>query len=758
MNANSLLSLLLQASTLVEAQKALDAFMEASEADVSWHPVGGRQNNRGIIEVSGDPGRAVIERVTNAIDAILEFEHGAHSGTPECRSPREAAVAWLNIPQSGLAGMTQAARRAVAQRVSVRLLPGDHKSSRTIEIRDYGIGLRPEQMPTTILSLNESNKMQKHYLAGAYGQGGSSTFASSALTLIASRRGDSDSVGFTVVRFRDLPADEYKTGHYVYLLSGNALPTATASPSDFESGTLVKHFGYDLSSYPSPLGPASLYGLLNKALFDPVLPVWFDSRLHDYRRVIKGARNALNGAVDEGDDDARGPRLSHRMPMLFVPLGEHGRIGIEYWVLAPADKGNKRPIAAYVDPARPIVLSLNGQSQEELSSLLVRKDAELPYLLPRLICHVDCNSLTPLSLRSLFVSNREGARRGTLLEDIKAELVRALQSDDDLRRLNQEARDASVRDRDEGALADARKAVARILRLQGYNVSENVGAARSAVPDSPDRPSRPRKPRVAPAALELRDPPTYVRIVWDESRDLTFFPEQRRYIRIETDAEGSYHNANDPAASRVNVIVSNGEVTVRGSTPLQGGRMRALFDCPAGARVGGTGKIRIELSRPGLPVLFDERDFVVVAAPPAKNDGTAMSLPQFDYRPVSPDDEMWTTLNWPENVEEVASSSVSDEGTHVLYYSTAFPRFRAQKAAFERKDVALAASFETRYAIWLVVHSLLYEKAIAQRSEAGISETEADLSERQERVRAATLACMFAARESQSPDAKDGDD
>ena len=36
-------------------------------------------------------------------------------------------------------------------------------------------------MKDTILSLNESNKIQKHYLAGTYGQGGSSTFAFSSM-------------------------------------------------------------------------------------------------------------------------------------------------------------------------------------------------------------------------------------------------------------------------------------------------------------------------------------------------------------------------------------------------------------------------------------------------------------------------------------------------------------------------------------------------------------------------------------------------
>jgi hypothetical protein len=53
-----------------------------------------------------------------------------------------------------------------------------------------------------------SNKIAKPYLAGAYGQGGSTTFAFSPdATVIASASADSP-VGVTFVRFRELDAHE----------------------------------------------------------------------------------------------------------------------------------------------------------------------------------------------------------------------------------------------------------------------------------------------------------------------------------------------------------------------------------------------------------------------------------------------------------------------------------------------------------------------------------------------------------------------
>ncbi len=135
-----------------------------------------------------------------------------------------------------------------------------------------------------------------------------------------------------------------------------------ASYEEFPVGTEAKHFGYDLSNYDAPVGPSSVYGLLNRILFVPVLPVWLDNRIRNYRRVIKGPRNALNGAVDEGDETRRGPDLSHHIPIFYVPIADHGSIGIEYWVLDHPSSENKVPIAAFVNPSKPIVLTLNGQN------------------------------------------------------------------------------------------------------------------------------------------------------------------------------------------------------------------------------------------------------------------------------------------------------------------------------------------------------------------------------------------------------------
>jgi hypothetical protein len=170
-NKRELYDSLIAATKAAEVNAALDAFRQnAGAAEIAF---GGRANNRGAIEIAADAARSVIERVTNAHDALLELEHQKHGGKPVCRSPREAAGAWLNVPRKdGLSGLTPKERQDLALGSIVRLEAGEGSQSRILTVIDRGIGIEPDAMKTTILSLNESNKIQKHYLAGTYGQGG----------------------------------------------------------------------------------------------------------------------------------------------------------------------------------------------------------------------------------------------------------------------------------------------------------------------------------------------------------------------------------------------------------------------------------------------------------------------------------------------------------------------------------------------------------------------------------------------------------
>ena len=336
------------------------------------------------------------------------------------------------------------------------------------------------------------------------------------------------------------------------------------------------------------------------------------------------------------------------------------------------------------------------------------------------------------------------------------EIVRALRADDDLSRLNSEAREQTLRVKDEESERMIRREVARILSLPGTAPEQSAGRQRR-IDGAGINPSRGGRRRPGLASIAMQDPPTYISIVWPDEA-ITFHAEQRRYVRLETDASSRYHDPGNPGASRLNVILETEHVSLRGSAPLVGGRLRIILSAQSTALVGASDRLRVELSRPGLSTLSDERLITVIDPPQADDSAVTTSLPNWNIQPVDgPDDPIWSQLGWPLQVSEIASSAEFDSGTLEIYYSTVLPRFAGQRRAFEQRDPAVATSFTHRYEIWLAVHSLLLyrdqqesvEQTVAISFGNAIDADPIEQRDREERRRMAELAVIVASREAQ---------
>jgi hypothetical protein len=82
----------------------------------TWRPVSDNEANYGLINIGSDPGNALIERVTNAIDGVIEREalrqQGKKGGVVPA-SPREAVEAL--VPSSrGQSGQSRRSRQTTA--------------------------------------------------------------------------------------------------------------------------------------------------------------------------------------------------------------------------------------------------------------------------------------------------------------------------------------------------------------------------------------------------------------------------------------------------------------------------------------------------------------------------------------------------------------------------------------------------------------------------------------------------------------------
>src|SRR6266851_1571705 len=197
----------------------------ADMPDQVWLPLGGKANNHPLVNALSDSGDALVERVTNGMDALIEREV-LRSKRTDFKSPREAADKLFGIPGGHVVGLTDNdRRRELAGALIVTARESGVEREPTVIVEDQGVGQHPSDFDKTLVSLNEENKRSSLYLMGAYGWGGAASVSFCKYAVFVSRRqddlrrpGQDDAVGWTVVRYNELAEDLFaKHGFYEYL-------------------------------------------------------------------------------------------------------------------------------------------------------------------------------------------------------------------------------------------------------------------------------------------------------------------------------------------------------------------------------------------------------------------------------------------------------------------------------------------------------------------------------------------------------------
>jgi hypothetical protein len=256
-----------------------------------WFPVGRDRGNAGRIKHAGSPENPIAERTINAMEALIELERQLelrkNASVPEPNNPRDAVKRYFDLPpldvlpawKQLIRGLrARAYAREIARRIRVRLVRETRPVEYTILVEDEGIGQTAERMHLTLLSLGTSDKPEKPYLIGVFGQGGSSAYAASDFSWIVSRReatlleNAKDTIGWTVIKH--IYPKGRRDDYWAYLVAHPngqvpGLPASALHETDFKHGTRVAHINYNFGkTEPS----RTLYPSLNHLLFNPVLP------------------------------------------------------------------------------------------------------------------------------------------------------------------------------------------------------------------------------------------------------------------------------------------------------------------------------------------------------------------------------------------------------------------------------------------------------------------------------------------------------
>jgi hypothetical protein len=282
-----------------------------------WVPVGRDRGNAGRIKLANRPVNPPVERTINGMEAMIELERrrelAVDPKVPAPSTPREAVRRYFSLPPldelpdtAGLINGLPPRRyaREIARNIVVQLNWDKQLREWVVVIRDHGIGQPPQRMHKTLLSLGSSDKGDKPYLIGVFGQGGSSAYAASHYSTVVSRRapdlldGYDDGIGWTIVKhiFPKGRRDDY----FAYLAAhpDGRVPSfdvAVAEATKFTHGTRFAHIKYDFGGGGAAV-TRNFWQMINHSLFNPILP--FDTEVAGTVATVYGNGYRLSNLED----------------------------------------------------------------------------------------------------------------------------------------------------------------------------------------------------------------------------------------------------------------------------------------------------------------------------------------------------------------------------------------------------------------------------------------------------------------------------
>lgn len=465
----------------------VEAILKAAENkyNIKTVPVG-RDNNIGTIRMASDPGLALVERITNGMDALIELAVVLNPGI-DPKTPEEAARKLFGVPDGGLGDMSDSDRRGIAERLVVSFHDSGVKKRPSVRIDDRGIGQHPSKLDATLLSLNKDNKVGKPYTMGTYGQGGSVTFGFSEFTVLASRShpsllgGLDDAVGWTIVYEEEGDLSKDMLPYYVWVVKADGSPLSLPPEClpELDHGTRITHINYDVQYLSGPF-QTQAWQFLHATLFDPAIPFLIAGdrtaaeRNAKNRVVIGNAARLSNPDRAKGDIDVAVNDTHH------LDLGpQYGTVDVSYWALTrPSGKVTDGGAASsYVQANNAVSLTLHGQRQDAERRTWIKDKALLPYLYKNMVIHIDANGLKPRGRRELFASTRERATESELRSLIYDRTAELLRDDQELKRLNHEEKERLLQNSTAATNNKVRKRLGKFIKtkLKGTSVPGSSG-------------------------------------------------------------------------------------------------------------------------------------------------------------------------------------------------------------------------------------------------------------------------------------------
>lgn len=439
-----------------------------------WRCYSNKENNYSIIGVQqNNPEAALVEKLINSIDARLMNECQMKKIKLESeRAPKTMLHAVAQFfeenPNKMNAGMISSwsdnKKNEISKGITLcatGLKPESGKPSLTIS--DCGEGQTPDKIPSTFLSLTESNKLRIPFVQGKFNMGGTGVLrfcGKKNFQLILTKRNPfidekkskkDFEWGFTIVR-RENPSDSRRNSMYTYLAPVNIQKNRDGDILSFNSenmpifpegnkpytrtakyGTLIKLYEFAFSNTKSHiLRKGGLKSKLELLLANPALPI----RIHECRKY-KGHQGSFDTTLiglKVRLDTIKSDNLEDNFPTSFsMALGEDKISGTIYAFKIDKVKTYKKNEG--------VIFTYNGQTHAYFTAnFFRRKSVGLNYIADSILIILDCSKLQPRSFEDLFMNDRGRLSNCELKEEIESNLEDELKKNILLKELKEKRR------------------------------------------------------------------------------------------------------------------------------------------------------------------------------------------------------------------------------------------------------------------------------------------------------------------------------
>lgn len=629
-----------------------------SRADVfnnshNWQPLGNNDNNYGIVEnQQANPVAALIEKITNSIDAVLTKKCQEQGIDPKAKDAPQSMTAAKEkfFPEHKNWDLASDRNK---QAENIQILADGKKKDTSLIIYDDGEGQHPHDFENTFLSLVRGNKNEIQFVQGKYNMGGSGAIVfcgKKRYQLIGSKRYNmSGKFGFTLIRKHPMTTSEEiskKSTWYEYLKIDDAIPAFEINSLDlnlhnrsFTTGTIIKLYSYDLPKGISDIS-RDLNSSINEYLFEPVLPVYTIEKKERYP-ATRSLRRGLHGLKRKLEGESK---YVEEIFSLASSASSIGAVKITCYVFKvlidgkSAEKSKKSIRNEFFKNNMAVLFSINGQVHGHLTNEFISRSLKMNLLKDCLLIHVDCTKIKREFRDELFMASRDRLKGGEETKRLRELLKEELNKDGRLKEIS-EKRKASIalgsEDNEELIKSAANNLPwdAELAKLCRQALSSNKVKDKEERDMPPS--SRKKTTKTDQPFSPQRFPAQFKRRQRGNTDVVTVTRGGKNIIYFDTDVANNYFDrVEEPGSMDVGLLDFSANESDGGCTAGKADKIEDVFTVTKSSpqagtiklhlspnkklRVGNEAKIKVSLSSPNAPEgQFDEVFWVKIGEPTA---------------------------------------------------------------------------------------------------------------------------------------------